>query len=263
MNKENNQHWLAARLAAITFTVMVGAVCAILPATAAMAQKLAPEYKVGDRVEIDVITQGNPANAVWKKATVSEVNVDGQIYFFEVDAPAGKIPQVIGIPIRSPQQYIRPLQGADPGPKTLDQKKHEAADGTVLADREILDCDFKQPPARNGSAPSPELTKKLIRCLWEKPAQPELDGAITIDISAFQMGAPRKWVPLQDLGSGKLETIIYPIRATWTMKTFYRTRTVVQTNESVFNCYVDAFNKWECGLGQRIKDGDIKEIRVR
>jgi len=263
MNKEKNQRWLAARLAVIICHVLVAAVCVILPATAAMAQKLAPQYKVGDRVEIDVITQGNPANAVWKKATVSEVNVDGQIYFFEVDAPAGKIPQVIGIPIRSPQQYIRALQGADTGSRTLNQKKHEAADGTVLADREILDCDFKQPVARNGSAPPPELMKKLIRCLWEKPAKPELDGAITIDISEFQIGSPRKWVPMQDLGSGKLGTIIYPIRTTWTTKTFYRTRTVVQTNESVFNCYVDAFDKWECGLGQRIKDGDIKEIRVQ
>ena len=87
MNKENNQHRLAARLAAITFTVMVGAVCAILPATAAMAQdwKVAPYYKVGDRVEIDALYGSDPAKGVWKKATVTFVDLDRRRYTIEVD----------------------------------------------------------------------------------------------------------------------------------------------------------------------------------
>lgn len=263
MNKEDNQRWLAARLAVIIFTVMVGAVCAILPAIAAMAQNQTPQFKVGDRVEVDVIMANSTNNAIWKKGTVVQVNLNAMSYGVDVDAPAGKIPQTYNIPVHSPEKWIRPMQGADPGAKTLTQKKHEDADGTVLADREILDCDLKQPAARNGSAPPPELMKTLIRCLWEKPAKPEMDGAETIDISEFQIGRPRKWVPLEDLGSGNLATVVYPILATWTNKTFYRTRTVVQTNVGEFTCYVNAYSKWECGSSHRIKDGDIKNIRVQ
>jgi hypothetical protein len=265
MNKGKNQHRLAARLVAIIFTVMVGALCALLPATAAMAQdwKVAPDYKVGDRVEIDALYGSDPAKGVWKKATVTFVDLDRRRYTVEVDAPAGQIPQVLGLIMKDQKLNIRPIQGVDTGPKTLNQKKHEAADGTVLADREILDCDFKQPASRNGSAPPPELMKKLIRCIYEKPAPPEGQGAQTVDISEFQIGSPRRWVVYEDRGNGKLGTIVYPIRTTWTWKHFERTYTTVQTYVQVFNCNVNSFNNWECAPSTRIKEGEIINIRVQ
>ncbi len=58
------------------------------------------------------------------------------------------------------------------------------------------------------------------------------------------------------MGNGNLDTVIHPIRVKWTWKTFYRTATSITANrEDVFNCYVDAFNRWECGLGERLKAG--------
>ena len=227
------------------------------------AQQLLPQYRVGDRVEIDTIQQSDPTKAIWKKATAVEVNVENQIYFFAIDAPAGKIPQVFGIPIRSPQMYIRAVQGTDVGSRTLTQNRHEDPDGTVLADRATVTCDIRQRSAKNGSTPSPELMKRLIQCLWEKPAQVSSDGGQTIDILKFKAGNRRKWVPFQDIGNGKIGTYVYPFKTTWTWKHFYRTRTTLQTDDSVFNCYVNAFQEWECGLSQTLKEGIVREIQIR
>ena len=136
--------------------------------------------------------------------------------------------------------------------------------GTVPTDRALVDCNIQQTPAKSGSKPPEALATKLIQCLFEKPAAPGMDGAQTMDIGELQIGKPRKWNPRIDMGSGSVDTVVYPIRVKWTWKTFYRTATNVEANrEDVFNCYVDAFERWTCGLGERVKEGAKSRVEKR
>jgi hypothetical protein len=143
------------------------------------------------------------------------------------------------------------------------QPKHEAADGTVLADREIQDCTIKQSPVKSGPPPPPELAKLLIRCLSERPSIPGGDGAITVDIDQLDVGAPRPWNPNQDVGSGHRATLVYPVHVVWTHKTFHRTQTLVQAHEGTFPCYVNVLGTWTCEPDQRIKDGEARRVPVK
>ena len=143
------------------------------------------------------------------------------------------------------------------------QSKREAADGTVLADREIQDCTVKQHPVKSGSPPPPELATLLIRCLFERPSIPGGDGAVTIDLDQLAVGAARPWTPNQDVGSGHRGTLVYPVRAAWTSKTFHRTQALVQAHEGTFHCYVNALGTWTCEPGQRLRDGEAKRLPVK
>ena len=263
MNRQRSQNRASILSPIVRILIVVGVFSSLfVPGIA--AQQLPPRYRVGDRVEIDTIQQTDPTRGIWKKATAVEVNVANQIYFFAVDAPVGKIPQVFGIGIRSPQLYIRAVHGVDSGPQTLTKKRHEAPNGTVLADRATVSCDTRQRTSKNGSTPSPELMKRLIQCLWEKPSEVSGEGAQTVDILTFQGETRRKWAPFQDIGNGRVGTYVYPFKATWTLKNFYRTRATVQTDESVFACFVNtASQEWECGLAETLKEGSVKEFQIR
>ena len=113
-----------------------------------------------------------------------------------------------------------------------------------------------------GSAPSAELLKKIVRCdKGEKAAQKGLDGAITIDVTALQIGAPRRWAPLEDSGDGKIGTVVYPVKVTYTERTFYRTRTHVAENWiRIINFYVDSFGEWRSGSELPVKSPVLKDI---
>lgn len=154
-----------------------------------------------------------------------------------------------------------PMAGAQA--PALVQPRREAADGTVLADREIHDCLVKQHPVKNGPPPPPALATLLIRCLFERPAIPGGDGAVTIDVDRLDIGAPRPWNPDQDVGSGQRTTLVYPVRAAWTRKTFYRTYTLVQGHDGTFSCYVTLLGTWTCEAGPRIHDGEVTRIPVK
>src|SRR5207253_8144819 len=121
----------------------------------------------------------------------------------------------------------RPIQGADTAPKILIEKLITDAKGTVLAVRELLDCEHLNHSGKNGSPPSAELAKKMIRCIYEKPSEPGMDGACTKDITDFTLGAPHKWRVYEDMGQGNANTLVYPIQVKWNQKTFYRTRNVL------------------------------------
>lgn len=222
-------------------------------------------FKVGDRVEVDVIMAGNPQNSIYKKGTVTEVDEADKSYVVAVDPLPGKLPQSYRFPVRDyGKHWIRPIQGADNAPKILTEKLRTDENGTVLADRELLDCGHLNQGGRNGSPPPVELAKKMIRCIYEKPSQPGQDGARTMDITGFTIGAPHRWRVYEDIGQGNANTLVYPIRVKWNQKTFFRTRNVLQTdNEDTFNCFVDNTNLWQCGHAGPRKEGNVQEILVK
>ena len=244
---------------------IVGTLVLIATLTLGVKCVQAQKYKVGDRVEVDIIQATNPANAKWKKGTIIKVDtsVSSMAYTVQVDPLPGKLPEEVHIPIRPyAEGWLRPLTGA--APQIQSDKLRVDDNETVLADREVLDCkSLKAGPARNGTPPPAELIKKLIRCLYEKPSDAGMDGARTMDIVEFAPGAPHRWNLREDSGAGgTAETMVYPFRVKWNQKTFYRTYNQVETgNERVFTCYVDV-DKWFCGSAQFIKDGEKKQIKV-
>jgi len=250
----NKNYWAALCTAALLIALAV-----------AVSAQVQPKYKEGDRVEVDTIEASNPANAIWKKGTIVKVDTTSSVaYTVQVDPLPGQLPKMMTVPIRPyAEGWLRPLGGA--APQIQSDKLLVDDNGTVLADRELLDCkNLKQPAARNGPPPPAELAKKLVQCLYEKPSDPGSDGATTMVITEFKPGAPHRWNKNEDSGAGgTAETMVYPFRVKWNQKTFYRRWNDVKTdNERVFTCYVDV-DKWFCGSAQFIKDGDKKQIPVK
>ncbi len=227
------------------------------------------KFKPGDRVECDTMDIGK-----WYKGTVlpfeAKDNPDlakdktGQYFYIHrvrMDNEASLRPEggmcftdrtrllAGGAPMEIPKTDV-PI-----GKVTVDENN------TLSADRPIMDCPVEQPKVRNGSRPNPELLKKIVRCdKGEIPASKGLDGAVTVDVTALQIAAPRQWIYANDIG-GKPGTTIYPVRVTYTVKTFYRTRTVVAENwVRTINFYVNDFGEWQSGSEEPVKSPASKDI---
>jgi hypothetical protein len=228
---------------------------------------LKPKYKEGDRVEINMVPgPGDKSQAVWKKGTIITVNLAGLSYWIQLDPipGSGSAPRELGIPMsRELSGDIRPFAGA--APQIITEKIRVDENGTVLADREIMDCENLKHNGRNGTPLPVELAKKLIRCLYEKPAKPGEDGATTMDITEFTVGAPHRWRVYIDIGQGEPNTLVYPVQVQWNMKTFYHTRNLQTTGqEAPFTCFADATNIWQCGGSSGSKKaGKTQEILVK
>jgi hypothetical protein len=230
---------------AIVVLLAVAIFCAAAPARAQ-----ARTYKVGDRVEVDA-NGASPEYAKWRPGTVVRIEMwEGSVAGYVIRTDDGV-------------EYVRKephIRRSSAAPAPAPTRAAAGGGGLAKPDREILDCPVAQKQVRPNSAPQAELLEKLVRCLFEKPAPKGQDGAVTVDITAFTIGTPRKWVPIRDIGSGNRNTNVYPVKATFTQKTFYNSHTNVQENVRVFNCYVNAAGEWECGQAQRIKTGEVERI---
>jgi hypothetical protein len=208
-------------------------------------------YQVGDRVEIDVQMASNPAYSVYKKGTVTAVDLKDKSYIVRVDPLPGQLPVTYRTPVRAyGAHWIRPISGGaqQPAPQILSAKLRTDQNGTVLANRPLTDCVNFPHDGTNGRPPSAALAAKLIRCLYEKPSPVGMDGATTMDISSLTIGAPHRWVVYEDMGQGTPATLVYPAHVKWTTQTFYRMKNVLTTGrEGSFTCFADATNLWQCG----------------
>jgi hypothetical protein len=138
-----------------------------------------------------------------------------------------------------------------------------ARDAAFVNPPGILACPVAQ-PAKASAKPNPKLLAKLIRCLFEKKADPGMDGAVKIDVQTLKVGKSRPFIPATngtgDLGNGGPGTIVWPVKVTWRWTTYYNSSRQVSDNISVFNCLLNTFDEWECGLAQRIKDGPLRSL---
>lgn len=133
---------------------------------------------------------------------------------------------------------------------------------TMAQDRSIQPCPVTQPAVKNGARPDPELLKKLVRCSkGEKAAEKGFDGAVTVDVASVQIGEPRKWSPTRDSGNGKLDTLVYPTKVTYSVRTHYRARIAAEDNSiRILNFYVNAFGEWQSGSEEPVKSAEVKSI---
>lgn len=229
----------------------------------ANTQNKVGKFKIGDRVECDKAGINS-----WEKGTIMPFLkhdfTDGKTYRVRLDAQANGGMYLEGIVVmvekirllNNEPAYNSEKTSVPVGKVTVD------ANNTLSADRAILDCPFNQAKVKNGSVPNAELCKKLIRCKkGESAAVKGYDGAITIDVTALQIGSPRKWSYAADYGNGTAGTLVYPVKATYTEKVFYRDRTQVTENWiRILNFYVNAFGEWAIGSEESIKIGVTKNV---
>lgn len=224
------------------------------------AQTETANYKAGDRVECEVT--GNPKGKWWTKGTIQPfkdgdfgagIEPDGSWFRFKADANKVEYP--------CKPDVLRPLvetkTTAQPKPKNAEP----AAEEETMPDLG-LKCPVEQKKVKNGAKISAELAKQIIRCKKGEKAVDEGDeGAVTVEISAIQIGAARPWTYAQDSGNGKVGTLVHPVKATYTIKTFYRNATEVEEGWiRILNFYVNAFGEWEIGSEEAVKPGKARRI---
>ena len=132
-----------------------------------------------------------------------------------------------------------------------------AAD-TCPAGRPLVTCPAEQQKVGKNARPDKKLVTHLIQCLWEKPASPGMDGATTVDVNSLEFGSTRA-ARVTDYGARDNNATIHPALVRYTMTTFYRSRTVTRQDEAVFNCHVDSFGSWQCGLSETRVRGQSKD----
>ena len=133
---------------------------------------------------------------------------------------------------------------------------------SVAANGQALECPIKQKPVSNGARPDVELFKKIIRCAkGEKSVAAGDEGAVGVEIASLQIGTSRPWSYRQDSGNGKVGTLVYPVKATYTVKTFYRKATEVAEGwVRILNFYVNPFGEWQIGSEEPVQSPKLKRI---
>ena len=236
--------------------------------TGAAQNQIGPKFQPGDRVECD-----SAGIDSWLKGTVLPFQAKDEPamakdksgkYFYihrvRLDREASLRPEG-GMCFTDRTRLLTGAAATPPPVDTSVGKVTVDKDNTLSADRPVLNCPVAQPKATNGSRPDPELLKKIVRCdKGEAAASKGSEGAVTVDVTALQIAAPRAWVNANDTGGGP-GTTIYPVRVTYTVKTFYRTRTVVAENwVRTINFYVNDFGEWQSGSEEPIRSPQSRDI---
>lgn len=224
-------------------------------------------YKPGDRVECNTIGSSEPKHEkYYEKGTVMAFRDNDQPdgSWYRVKADSNKVEYYCRV------EHIRPFAGAtqtrtenNPAKVEGPGEKPTVQTTALSAQGDFVECPIKQKQVRNGSRPDAELFKKIIRCAkGEKAVEEGDEGAVKVEISTIQIGASRPWSYSQDLGNARPGTVVYPVKATYTVKTFYRTATEVEEGWiRILNFYVNAFGEWQIGSQENVKSPKVQRIQ--
>ena len=225
-------------------------------------------WKVGDRVEI------NHYATVWVKGTIVSLIVDENGRQAGVEVRVDDEKDYTG----AQRVYRLQIEALRRINETAEEKQSQLAKQTladksfvklrldqnnnILADREVLDCDnLGIKPVKNGARPTLQTTGKVIRCPRERKGNAE---TVTIDITSFQIGAATKWRSYRDVGAdATLNTIVYPIKTTFTEKSFTRALIYTREIETIYSCYVNTFGDWRCFHSGFKEKGETKRTPVK
>ena len=255
-------------------TRLAAAVFALWLATPASALAQEPQFQAGDRVEVDI--RGSlQAAPDWVEAQIVEVmRWNGAISGIHVRLDDGRQMTVAARDLRRAAGARPPAQPGgqqgtvsasrpqvDPGRPATAWRPIVDANNTVLADRPLIDCNFQQPRTTPNARPPVELLKRLIRCMNERPAlMPGSDGAVTMDITRFVVGAPRRWVAGSGFGDGNANTTVWSIEVGYTKTIFYRSGNTIQDIVWIYGCWVNNVRQWECGTNRRVREGPVRNV---
>ncbi len=95
--------------------------------------------------------------------------------------------------------------------------------------------------------PTREDIEKALKAMHEKPAQPGLDGAVTVEIKSVTIGASRKW-HYDDGGDGTPDTDLWSARVHLLIRTHYRTRTLVWDWDEPYAVFRNGLGEWQVGI---------------
>lgn len=222
------------------------------------------KYKPGDRVQCNFIGSSAPEHEkYYEPGTVMAFRPndrpDGSWY--RVKADSNKVEYYCKI------EHIRPIGGGkavkEPKADENEGTNEEAGEENEIPGEGFVECPIPQKQVKNGSRPNAELLKKIIRCAkGEKAVEKGDEGAVKVDISAILIGTSRPWSPSRDSGNGKIGTIVYPVKATYTVTTYYRTATEVEEGWiRILNFYVNAFGEWQIGSEEQVKAPKVRRIQ--
>lgn len=220
------------------------------------------KYKPGDRVECDTTETGKRRvkgviMPFQKGDFGGGQEPDGSWYRFKADYNEVEYP--------CKPDFIRPIAGANTNKDEEKQESEETKPGEkeTPADGDFLECPVEQKAVKAGARPDAELFKKIIRCSKGEQPIPEgyKEGAVAVEVSTIQIGASRPWSYSQDIGNAKPGTVVYPVKASYTVKTFYLNATEVSEGWiRILNFYVNAFGEWQIGSEEPVKAGKTKRI---
>ena len=121
--------------------------------------------------------------------------------------------------------------------KTPAQEKNDGAVACFASDSE---ANIKNANEKN--------FRRVIRSFWEKKAEKNSDGTVTLTFQKMTIGAPRRWRPTFDDAYSQADPKkpIYPVRATFTTCTDYKTAVSKRKMERIYDCFVHKTGGWQC-----------------
>lgn len=232
-------------------------------------------YQPGDRVECNFVGSLAPQHEKYfEPGTVEPFQPgdqpDGSWYRVRADSNKVEYPCRV--------EHIREIRGApaaaqaqpQTAPARAPAPARPAGTGQVIArnaapaatDLDFLNCPVQQEPVENGDAPDSETVKLVIRCAKGEKAVPAgQEGAVKVDVVSVQIGRSRPWTYAQDRGNGNEDTVVYPVKATYNVRTIYRAATEVEEGwVRILNFYVNAFGEWQIGSEENVRTGAFRRI---
>ncbi len=121
--------------------------------------------------------------------------------------------------------------------KTPAQEKNDGAVACFASDSE---ANVKNANEKN--------FRGVLRNFWEKKAEKNSDGTVTLTFQKMTIGAPRRWRPTFDDAYSQADPRkpIYPVRATFTTCTDYNTAISKRKMERIYDCFVHKTGGWQC-----------------
>ncbi len=225
------------------------------------------KYNPGDRVECNTVGSSEPKyEKYYEKGTVLPFRTNDQPdgSWYRVKADSNKVEYYCKV------EHIRPIAGAAASPSkeskpvgTPPTSQSATQENEIPSEEGFVKCPIEQKPVKNGARPDSELLKKLVRCAkGEKSVEKGDEGAVKVDIASLLIGTSRPWSPSRDSGNGKAGTIVYPVKVTYTVTTYYRTATEVEEGWiRILNFYVNAFGEWQIGSEENVKSPKVQRIQ--
>jgi hypothetical protein len=257
----------------------ISLILAMFLAGAVFAQNQIPQFKVGDRVEVDTLYSMNPEKSpFWSNGTIVKTD-DPKEHFGSYTIKLDKDGHMMTLRFID-TQWIRLLKETNAG----SADKNKAGDGLGGGQTTFENKTEKQPtqPAAGITSCSPsdesggktqgDIFKRLIRERYEHKPEKDRDKTATVTFQSFKLGTAHKWRPgvggeSPDGPGGNAGTTIYPVKAVYTVcedypgfkPTGYTGEIQTRQDDNTFYCFKDQFGEWVCNLGEG-KTGKITFI---